>query len=145
MMHIRRGLVAGFLAGSLVALLFFVDYGPGANLATIAHWFALAGTGVDKLLGFVLLSILGAIFGLLFEAIFGRWVSTMSQVMLAGLATGVVWWVVVFLLLGTVIRHHSQSMYGMMLFLMVSLLYGLALGSFSLSLPQREDTDEADT
>jgi hypothetical protein len=67
----------------------------------------------------------------------------MSQVMLAGLATGVVWWVVVFLLLGTVIRHNPQSLYGMMLFLVVSLLYGLALGSFSLSLPQREDADEA--
>ncbi|MFL5624936.1 MAG: hypothetical protein ACJ788_05005 [Ktedonobacteraceae bacterium] len=136
MNHLRRGLVAGVFAGLLVALALFVDYGPGANLSTIAHWFALVGTGADKLIGFVLLLLLGAAFGLLFGVVVGRRVFTMDQLVLAGLVTGFVWWVV--LLLGTVIRQMQQSVYDMMLFLVISLLYGLALGSLYVQLPQRK-------
>ena len=129
MAYLRRGAAAGLLAGFVVALLFFVDYGPGTNLSTIAHWFALSGSSLDKLVGFVLLLAVGTLFGLVFGAVCGRRRLTMSQSVLAGLLTGVVWWVVIVWLLGTIIRHGQQSLYGVMLFLMSSLLYGLVLGS----------------
>jgi uncharacterized membrane protein affecting hemolysin expression len=63
----------------------------------------------------------------------------MSQTILAGLGMGAIWWVVVVLLLGTVIRQIQQSVYGMLLFLVVSLLYGLVLGSLYVQLPQRKE------
>jgi len=72
---------------------------------------------------------LGAVFGVLFGAVAGRWAATLSRSILAGLVTGVIWWAGIVWLLGTVIRHGHQSPYGVMLFFMSSLLYGLVLGS----------------
>ncbi len=125
---VQHGLRAGALAGLLLVGLFFVDYGPATNLSTIACWFALDGNVWSKVIGAVLLVALGAVFGGLF-GIAVRRSSSLFLSVLIGLATGLCWWVVLVLLLSTVVRHIQQSFYGMLFWLVTSLLYGLVLGS----------------
>jgi hypothetical protein len=69
----------------------------------------------------------------LFGGLFGVVVHTRSlsfpQSVFVGLVTGLLWWVVLVLLLAVVVRHIQQSLYGTLFWLVVSLLYGLVLGS----------------
>ncbi|MDQ2715021.1 MAG: hypothetical protein M3Z08_08950 [Chloroflexota bacterium] len=122
-----QGVRAGALAGLLLVGLFFVDYGPATSLSTVARWFALDGNPWSKLIGAMLLMLLGALFGGIFGSVFGRQSRSPFQSLLIGLATGLCWWVVLILLLSTVLRHIQQSVYGMLLWLVTSLLYGLVL------------------
>jgi len=126
---VQRGLRAGALAGLLLVGLFFVDYGPATSLTTIARWFALDGNPWSKLLGALLLVIVGAIFGGLFAALVGLWSPSLWHSVLLGLVTGLGFWVLLVLLLSTVVWHIQQSLYGMLFWLVISLLYGLVLGS----------------
>jgi hypothetical protein len=123
-----RGLRAGALAGLLLVGLFFVDYGPATNLLTIARWFVLDGNPWSKVIGALLLIMLGGLFGGLF-GVAVRWSGSLLPVMAAGLMAGLCWWVVLVLLLSTVLRHIQQSPYGTLFWLVTSLLYGLILGS----------------
>jgi ABC-type phosphate/phosphonate transport system permease subunit len=126
---VQRGLRAGTLAGLLLVGIFFVDYGPATSLTTIAHWFALDGNPWSKLIGAILLVMLGAVFGGLFAALVRLWSSSQFHSVLIGLVTGLCWWVLLVLLLSTVVRHIQQSLYGTLFWLVISLLYGLVLGS----------------
>ena len=125
---IRRGLRAGAFAGLLLVGIFFIDYGPANNLTAIARWFALDENGWSKVIGAILLVALGTLFGGLFGLVFRR-SRTLLQSILGGLATGLCWWVVLVLLLSIVVRHMPQSTYGLLFWFIMSLLYGLALGS----------------
>jgi cell shape-determining protein MreD len=136
---VQRGLRAGALAGLLQVFIFFADYGPATNLSTIARWFALDGNAWSRLIGAIFLIVLGAVFGGLLGTALGSRSLSLSQSVLAGLATGLCWWVVLVLLLSTVFRHIPQSPYGMLLWAMSSLLYGLVLGSLYGTF-QQEDT-----
>lgn len=126
---VPRGLRAGALAGLLLIGLFFVDYGPATNLTTIARWFALDGNAWSKFIGAILLVVLGAVFGGLFGAFVRLWSPSLAHSVLVGLVTGLGFWVVLVLLLSTTVRQIQQSPYGMVFWLVISLLYGLVLGS----------------
>ena len=130
---LRKGLFAGLTAGLVLALLYCVDYGPGTNLHTVAKWFGLDSKDAGGYIGFVLLLILGGLFGLAFGA-FQRGVgtrfiaSTLTRAIIAGLILGVAWFVILVLLLGTIVGHVTPGPYGFMLFIVTSLLYGLLVG-----------------
>lgn len=126
---VQHGVRAGALAGLLLVVVFFVDYGPAASLVTVARWFALDGNAWSKLIGAILLVALGTVFGGLFGVTAHTRSFSFSQSVLIGLATGLLWWVLLFLLVGTVARHIEQSLYGTLFWLVASLLYGLVLGS----------------
>jgi hypothetical protein len=126
---VQHGVLAGALAGLLLVGMFFVDYGPAMNLVTVAHWFALDGNAWSKLIGALLLVVLGALFGGLFGVVVHTRSLSFLQSVFVGLVTGLLWWVVLVLLLAVVVRHTQQSLYGTLFWLVVSLLYGLVLGS----------------
>jgi hypothetical protein len=119
---VQRGLRAGALAGLLLVGIFFVDYGPATNLTTIARWFALDGNPWSKLIGALLLVVLGAVFGGLFGAFVRLWSPSLLHSVLVGLVTGLGFWVLLVLLLSTMVRHIQQSLYGTLFWLMTSLL-----------------------
>jgi hypothetical protein len=131
MRTIRLGLFAGVLAGLLTALLFVVDYGPANSLHGVARWLALDSQGAGRFVGFLLMLLLGGVFGVLFGALMGRRQATLGRAPGLGLLMGVIWWVVVAFLLGSVINH-LQLDFGSWLFSFIPLLvYGLLLGSIS--------------
>ena len=67
MKPIQNGLLAGLFAGLVLAVLFFLDYGPGGLLHTPARWLALDSKDAGKFVGFLLLLLLGGIFGVIFH------------------------------------------------------------------------------
>jgi uncharacterized membrane protein YkvI len=125
---LRKGLFAGLTAGLVLALLYSVDYGPGTNLHTVAKWFGLDSKDAGGYIGFVLLLILGALFGLAFGAFQREREVTLKSAIIAGLILGVAWFVILVLLLGTTVGHVTLGPYGVMLFIVTSLLYGLLVG-----------------
>ena len=139
---VQRGLRAGALAGLLLVGLFFADYGPATTLSTVARWFALDGNAWSKLIGAILLVIVGAVFGGLFGIALRSRSLSLSQSVLVGLATGLGFWIVLVLLLSTAIRHIEQSLYGMLFWLVTSLLYGLVLGSLYGTFQKQEGARE---
>jgi hypothetical protein len=141
---VQQGLRAGVLAGLLLVGIFFVDYSPAPSLSTIARWFALDGNAWSKLIGALLLVLLGALFGGLFGVAVRR-SRSLFQCVLIGLATGLGFWVVLVLLLSTVVRQIQQSLYGTLFWLLTSLLYGLVLGSLYGQWQQMEGTHESRT
>ncbi len=129
--RLQNGLLAGLLAGLLLSILFFTDYGPGGLLHTPAHWFALDSKDAGKFVGFLLLIVLGGIFGIVFGAIEGKREITLGRSLLLGAATGVFFWIIVPLLFGTIINHIRLD-FGSFLYSFVPLvLYGVLLGAFS--------------
>ncbi len=140
---VQQGLRSGMLAGLLLVGLLFVDYGPATNLTTVARLFALDAGNWNKLIGAVLLVVLGALFGGLYAIIFRRALGAFHFI-LPGLATGLCWWVLLILLLATAIRHIQQSPYGMLLWFVISLFYGLTLASLyrQLQFQQKESGRE---
>jgi hypothetical protein len=136
--RIREGLLAGVIAGFLTALFFVVDYGPANSLHGVAHWFALDSQAGGKFVGFLLMLVLGALFGVLFGVLVARWRLSLGRWLLAGVVTGAVWWVLVALVIGTLINHIHLD-FGMFLFYSIPLLvYGLLLGSIAFQLAARE-------
>lgn len=125
---LRKGLFSGLIAGLVLALLYFVDYGPGTNLHTVAKWFALDSKDAGGYSGFVLLLILGALFGLAFGAFQHGREDTLTRAIISGLILGIAWFVILVLLLGTIVGHVTPGLYGFMLFIATSLLYGLLVG-----------------
>ncbi|MDQ6662236.1 MAG: hypothetical protein M3Z24_14880 [Chloroflexota bacterium] len=129
MKAVREGTVSGLLASILLGILFFVDYGPGSALGRVAAWFGLDNPATGRLLGFFLLLVVGSLFGLLFGAWQRTQVVTLAHVLLTGLATGVLFWLLIALLLGTVINHRRLD-FGEFLYGFVMLLvYGMLVGS----------------
>ena len=138
---VQRGLRDGALAGLLLVGVFFADYGPATNLTTVARWVALNGNTFSKVIGAIVLIVLGSLFGGLFGLVMHRYGSqpvSLGRSIVAGLLTGLVWWVVLVLLVSGLLWHINQSPYGVMFWLMISLLYGLVLGSLAGRMAQRE-------
>ncbi len=128
---LRQGALAGLCAGFLASLLYVVDYGPANSLHTVARWLALDSAGSGKFVGFLLMLLLGAIFGVLYALVSGSRNSTLGRSLIAGLLTGAAWWVIVAFVLGTLVNHLGLN-FGTWLFTFIPLLvYGLLLGSLS--------------
>jgi hypothetical protein len=133
MKGIWQGLVAGLLAGAVLAVLSFVDYGSGNQLIRVASWLGLAGTGAARWIGFLLLLLLGGLFGTLFGAIQsplrGRTQLTLGRSLAAGLVAGLLFWVIIGFFLGTLINHQRLNLTEFLYSFVPLLLYGLLLGS----------------
>ncbi len=130
MKSLFHGLIAGGLSGALLGALFFVDTGPAGLLHTPARWLALDNPTTGKWIGFLLLLLLGGLFGLLFSLTQRTGEVRLGRLLLFGLFTGVVFWFFIPFLLGTVINNHGHLDLGGFLSSFVPLLvYGVALGS----------------
>lgn len=135
-----RGVLAGGLAGLITSLFWFVDYGPGNSLHTVARWFLLDSASTGRQVGFLLLLILGCLFGLLFEIGTQFWRPTLGSYLLLGLLSGALFWLLIPLCFGTLVFHGSLT-FGNVLYTSVPLLtYGLVLGSLAFQLRTRRRT-----
>ena len=131
MNHILRGLLSGLVAGFIVGVLYFVDYGPGNGLHGVARWFALDSSGSGKLIGFMVLVVLGALFGLIFGVLQGRREITISRALATGLGLGIAWWIIFAFLIAIIVGHMSLAKFNFGSFLypfILCLVYGLLLG-----------------
>src|SRR3989442_8327656 len=110
MQTLRRGLVAGLLAGLVLAMLNFVTDGtPGRTLPETLHWFGItiADPTISKFASFFLLIVLGGVLGLIFGALQRERIITISRALLWGLALGFVWWLFFSLLLVYIMSRHA--------------------------------------
>jgi len=143
MQTIRRGVVAGLLAGLLLAMLDFVTDGtPGRLLPEALHWFGItiADPTISRFAGFFLLLVLGGVFGLIFGALQRERIITISRALLSGLALGFVWWLVFDLLLANIMSHHAFFSLDFGRFLStfpIDLLFGVVLGAIYYQLQQQ--------
>jgi len=132
MSNILRGLFSGLTSGVILALLYCVDYGPGNGLHTVAGWFALDNQVTGRLIGFVLLIVLGTLFGLVFGALQRSREITIGRAIVTGLALGVAWWFIFAFLVAIVVGHMSLARFNLGSFLYpftLCLVYGLLLGT----------------
>ena len=136
MTSIRRGLLAGLLAGLFLAMLNFVTDGtPGRTLPEALHWFGItiADPTTSRLAGFFLIIVLGGVFGLIFGALQRDRIIPINQALLSGLALGLVWWLVFSLLLANIMNHAPSPFsldFGSFLSTFpIDLLFGLVLGA----------------
>jgi cytosine/uracil/thiamine/allantoin permease len=143
MQTIRRGLVAGLLAGLVLAMLNFVTDGtPGRTLPEALHWFGItiADPTISRFAGFFLFIVLGGVFGLIFGALQMERIITISRALLWGLALGFVWWLVFSLLLANIMNHHPPFSLDFGRFLStfpIDLLFGVVLGAIYFQLQQQ--------
>lgn len=144
MMNIRRGLLAGILAGLMLAILNFVTDGtPGRTLPDALHWFGItiADPTISRFSGFFLLIVLGGLFGLIFGAVQGERSITLSRAFLSGLALGLVWWFVFSLVLANIMNHASSPFSlqfgGFLSTFPIDLLFGVVLGAIYFQLQQQ--------
>jgi len=149
MMNIRRGLLAGILAGLVLAILNFVTDGtPGRTLPDALHWFGItiADPTISRFSGFFLLIVLGGLFGLIFGAFQRERTITLSRALLSGLALGLAWWFVFSLVLANIMNHASSPFSlqfgGFLSTFPIDLLFGLVLGAIYFQL-QQQHTAEA--
>ena len=126
---IQRGATSGALAGLILGILFFVDYGPGASLLKSASWFGLSQGAGAKWFGFLILIVLGGLFGLLFGVLQRNRSVELGRSLIVGLAMGLAWWLIVALLIGTGINHVKLDLAGFLYSFLMLLLYGTLLGS----------------
>src|ERR1700676_3489443 len=132
MNNILRGLYTGLMAGVIVAVLYFVDYGPGNGLYGVARWFAFDDKNTGRLIGFILIIVLGVLFGLIFGVLQGKREITIGRAIATGLGLGIAWWVVFAFLVAITVGHMSLSTFnlGSVLYpFMLCLIYGLLLGT----------------
>jgi hypothetical protein len=144
MLNIRRGLLAGILAGLVLAILNFVTDGtPGRTLPDALHWFGItiADPTISRFSGFFLLIVLGGLFGLIFGAFQRERSITLSRALLSGLALGLVWWFVFSLVLANIMNHASSPFSlqfgGFLSTFPIDLLFGVVLGAIYFQLQQR--------
>lgn len=97
----------------------------------MAHWVALSGNSFSKVIGALLLIVLGALFGGFFGLVMRRQPATLARFIVVGLLTGLLWWGVLVLLVSGLLWHIQQSPYGVLFWLITSLVYGLVLGSIT--------------
>ena len=140
---LRRGLVAGLLAGLVLAMLNFVTDGtPGRLLPEALQWFGItiADPTISRFAGFFLFIALGGVFGLIFGALQRERIITISRALLSGLALGFVWWLVFDLLLANIMSHHALFSLDFGRFLStfpIDLLFGVVLGAIYYQLQQQ--------
>jgi uncharacterized membrane protein len=136
MTSIRRGLLAGLLAGLILATLSFVTDGtPGRTLPDALHWFgiAMADPTTSRFAGFFLIIVLGGVCGLIFGAFQRERIITISRALLSGLVLGLAWWFVFSLVLTNIMNHASSPFslqFGRFLSTFpIDVLFGLVLGA----------------
>lgn len=132
MNNILRGLLSGLVAGLMVGVMYFVDYGPGNGLHGPARWFALDSSSSGKLVGFIVLLVLGALFGVVFGVLQGRHEISLRRALVTGLGLGAAWWFIFAFLIAMFIGHISLASFNLGSFLypfMLCLVYGLLLGT----------------
>jgi hypothetical protein len=140
---LRRGLVAGLLAGLVLAMLDFVTDGtPGRLLPEALHWFGItiADPTIGRFAGFFLLIVLGGVFGLIFGALQRERIITIRRALFSGLALGFVWWLVFSLLLANIMSHQAPFSLDFGRFLStfpIDLLFGVVLGAIYFQLQQQ--------
>jgi len=113
------------LASLVLATFDFVtDGAPGNGLPPVLRWFGItiADPALSRWVGFFLLVVLGAVWGLIFGALQRDTLVTAGRALLTGLALGVLWWLIFELAL-TNITNHAPSP------------YSLSFGRFLLSFP----------
>ena len=138
MRRILQGGLAGLLAALVTSLFWFVDYGPGNSLHTVAHWLMLDSSGTGKQMGFLLLLLLGVLFGLLFGTTVRVWRSTLGGFLLRGLGIGAAYWLLVAFLFGKLVFHGSLDFGGFLYSSVPLVIYGLVLGSLAFQLQSRQ-------
>ncbi len=136
MTSIRKGLLAGLLAGLVLAILNFVTDGtPGRTLPEALHWFGItiADPTTSRFAGFFLIIVLGGVFGLIFGSFQRDRIITISRALLSGLVLGFFWWLVFSLLLTNIMNHATSPFsldFGRFLSTFpIDLLFGLVLGA----------------
>jgi hypothetical protein len=140
---LRRGLLAGLLAGLVLAMLDFVTDGtPGRLLPEALHWFGItiADPTISRFAGFFLLIVLGGVFGLIFGALQRERIIPVSRALLSGLALGFGWWLVFSLLLANIMSHHAPFSLDFGRFLStfpIDLLFGMVLEAIYFQLQQQ--------
>ena len=112
-MHtLRRGLLAGVLVSQVLALFAFVtDGAPGNGFSAVLRWFGLtiADPALSRWVGFLLLLVLGGVFGLLFGALQRGKLITTGRALLTGLAIGMLWWLLFEVVLASITNYTSAS------------------------------------
>src|SRR5260221_1846707 len=129
---LRQGAVAGLLAGLILGMLGFVDYGPGNPLGGVARWLALDNRATGRGAGFLMLIVLGGLFGLLFGFLQRNREVTLSRSLVLGLAVGAAFWLIVTVLLGAVIfqaKFDLGIVFGLFQALVLLLVYGTVVGT----------------
>ena len=128
---LRQGAVAGLLAGFILGILGFVDYGPGNTLGGVARWLALDNRATGRLAGFLMLIVLGGLFGLLFGVLQRNHATTLGRSLSLGLAMGAVFWLIFPIFFGTLIFHarFDLGLFGFFQALVLLLVYGALLGT----------------
>lgn len=138
MATIRRGLLTGLFAGLVLAMLDVVVNGaPGNGLQEVLRWFGItfADAGLARLAGFVLVIMLGGVFGILFGLILNRingQAAGMSRAIPLGLLLGLVWWLLLSQMLCNLAHHISPFSFtftGTLLTLPLNLVFGIVLGT----------------
>lgn len=137
MRSVRHGLLAGGLAGLLLSGLLFIDEGPGNQLADVAQALTFTGGGASRGVVACLVLVLGVLIGGGFGALLRRRPVPRWRVLLLGVALGGGWWVL--MLLGGVVRQLDFSLYPLMLALVLSVIYGLILGSVYTTLQRQSE------
>lgn len=132
------GGLAGLLAGLITSLLWFVDYGPGNSLHTVAHWVMLDSASAGKQTGFLLWLGLSSLFGLLFGLAAHWWRPTLGRWLGLGLLTGAIDWLLVVFVAGTLWPHGHLDLSGFLYSIVPLLLYGLLLGSIAFQFIARQ-------
>jgi hypothetical protein len=129
MQSIRHGLLAGALAGFLLLGLLFFDQGPADQYILVAQSFGLDGHTPGKWLAALLMFTLAVILGGVFGALVRRPAISRLQSQLWGAAVGIVWWAILFVLLGNIVEGLPFALYTLLLYLLLCLVYGIVLGS----------------
>ncbi len=131
MRNITRGLYAGLVAGLILGVLYFLDYGPGADYNRIASWFAISNNSASRQIGFVLLVVLGILFGLIFGLLQGKRVISAGRALITGLLLGAAEWMLFGFILPLVLGSLKLSQFNISTFLypfVLCLVYGVLLG-----------------
>ncbi len=126
-----RGGLAGLLAGLITLLFWLVDYGPGNNLHTVAHWLMLDSAGSGKQIGFLVWLVLSGLFGLLFGIVARVWRPTLGSFSLLGPVIGAIEWLLVVFIIGTLLSHGQLELGGFLYTVVPMLTYGLLLGNIA--------------
>ncbi len=128
---LRQGVLAGLLAGFILGILGFVDYGPGNTLGGFARWLALDNRATGRLAGFLMLIVLGGVFGLVFGILQRNKAATLGRSLVLGLAMGVAFWLIFLIVCGTLIFHarFDLGIFGLFQALILLLVYGALLGT----------------
>jgi len=138
MAAIRRGLLTGLFAGLVLAMLdVVVDGAPGNGLQEVLRWFGVtfADAGIARLAGFVLVIVLGGMFGILFGLILNRMnqeAVTINRAIPLGLLLGFAWWLLLSQALCNIVHRLSPFSFnftGILLTLPLNLLFGVVLGT----------------